>query len=206
MQRRRSNQTRAFRSLCPATLSTSHAEVFPTRSWSRIWAIMCRCCWARRAADRSSAKPAFERNADLGCGKPASPAGRSKEMVDERQPGSTVAENMVEIAHEKGLYDTLYVRRRRPDVPRDNDDRDIRQSLPPTDVLPLTSARSSVVLRRRPKNAELPTPLFTLFKRNPAQPRNFEGRPYNRFGGFSAFPHQPATMSARHSATAGFEK
>lgn len=74
----------------------------------------------------------FERVLDLGCGTGLT-GGALEDMADD-VTGVDLAENMVQIAHEKGLYDTLYVAEA-IDYLEDNEDEPF-DLIAATDVLP----------------------------------------------------------------------
>ncbi len=78
----------------------------------------------------------FKRMLDLGCGTGLT-GGTLRDMVDDIT-GIDISENMVEIAHEKDLYETLYVAEVE-DFLEDNDD-DAFDLITATDVLPYLGA------------------------------------------------------------------
>ncbi|HEX2147043.1 MAG TPA: methyltransferase domain-containing protein [Pseudorhizobium sp.] len=78
----------------------------------------------------------FKRMLDLGCGTGLT-GGALRDMVDDIT-GIDISENMVEIAHEKDLYETLYVAEVE-DFLEDNDD-DPYDLITATDVLPYLGA------------------------------------------------------------------
>jgi predicted TPR repeat methyltransferase len=78
----------------------------------------------------------FKRMLDLGCGTGLT-GGALRDMVDDIT-GLDISENMVEIAHEKDLYETLYVAEVE-DFLEDNDD-DAFDLITATDVLPYLGA------------------------------------------------------------------
>ncbi|AYD01084.1 methyltransferase domain-containing protein [Neorhizobium sp. NCHU2750] len=78
----------------------------------------------------------FKRMLDLGCGTGLT-GGALRDMVDDIT-GIDISENMVEIAHEKDLYETLYVAEVE-DFLEDNDD-DAFDLITATDVLPYLGA------------------------------------------------------------------
>ena len=124
----------------------------------------------------------FERMLDLGCGTGLT-GGALEDMVDDAT-GIDLAENMVEIAHEKGLYDTLYVADA-VDYLEDNDD-DPFDLVAATDVLPYLGELEPL-FEAVAKNA-LPGALF-CFSSETLPDAEFEGRPYT-VGGFQRFAHQ----------------
>jgi predicted TPR repeat methyltransferase len=78
----------------------------------------------------------FKRMLDLGCGTGLT-GGTLRDMVDD-MTGLDISENMVEIAHEKDLYETLYVAEVE-DFLEDNDDEPF-DLVTATDVLPYLGA------------------------------------------------------------------
>jgi len=138
----------------------------------------------------------FERMLDLGCGTGLT-GGALEEMVDDAT-GLDLAENMVEIAHEKGLYDTLYVADA-VDYLEDNDDEPF-DIIAATDVLPYLGALEPL-FEAAAKNAT-PNALF-CFSSETLPTEEFEGRPYT-VGGFQRFAHQLDYVRQALS-TAGFE-
>jgi predicted TPR repeat methyltransferase len=78
----------------------------------------------------------FKRMLDLGCGTGLT-GGTLRDMVDDIT-GIDISENMVEIAHEKDLYETLYVAEVE-DFLEDNDDEPF-DLITATDVLPYLGA------------------------------------------------------------------
>tara|TARA_R110002020_G_scaffold14638_13_gene51864 strand:- start:13090 stop:13902 length:813 start_codon:yes stop_codon:yes gene_type:complete len=123
----------------------------------------------------------FERMLDLGCGTGLT-GGALEDMADDAT-GVDLAENMVEIAHEKGLYDTLYVADA-VDYLDDNDDEPF-DLIAATDVLPYLGALEPLFAAAA-KNA-LPGALF-CFSSETLPDAEFEGRPYT-VGRFQRFAH-----------------
>jgi predicted TPR repeat methyltransferase len=83
----------------------------------------------------------FKRMLDLGCGTGLT-GGTLRDMVDDIT-GIDISENMVEIAHEKDLYETLYVAEVE-DFLEDNDD-DAFDLITATDVLPYLGALEALL-------------------------------------------------------------
>tara|TARA_R110002020_G_scaffold34066_26_gene103729 strand:+ start:1749 stop:2561 length:813 start_codon:yes stop_codon:yes gene_type:complete len=123
----------------------------------------------------------FERMLDLGCGTGLT-GGALEDMADDAT-GIDLAENMVEIAHEKGLYDTLYVADA-VDYLDDNDD-DPFDLIAATDVLPYLGELEPLFAAVA-KNAN-PAALF-CFSSETLPEAEFEGRSYT-VGGFQRFAH-----------------
>ena len=138
----------------------------------------------------------FERMLDLGCGTGLT-GGALEDMVDDAT-GLDLAENMVEIAHEKGLYDTLYVADA-VDYLEDNEDGPF-DLVAATDVLPYLGALEA--LFAAVANNTLTGALF-CFSSETLPDAEFEGRPYT-VGGFQRFAHQQ-TYVRDALAAAGFE-
>jgi len=126
----------------------------------------------------------FERMLDLGCGTGLT-GGALEDMVDDAT-GLDLAENMVEIAHEKGLYDTLYVADA-VDYLEDNDD-DPFDLVAATDVLPYLGELEPLFLAVA-KNV-LSGALF-CFSSETLPEEDFQGHPYT-VGRFQRFAHTEA--------------
>jgi predicted TPR repeat methyltransferase len=127
------------------------------------------------------AETSFDRMLDLGCGTGLT-GGALEDMVDDAT-GLDLAENMVEIAHEKGLYDTLYVADA-VDYLEDNDDEPF-DLIAATDVLPYLGALEPLFAAAA-KNA-LSGALF-CFSSETLPDADFEGRAYT-VGRFQRFAH-----------------
>jgi len=138
----------------------------------------------------------FERMLDLGCGTGLT-GGALEEMVDD-VTGIDLAENMVEIAHEKGLYDTLYVADA-VDYLDDNDDEPF-DLIAATDVLPYLGALEPLFAAAAKNSA--PRALF-CFSSETLPEIEFDGRPYT-VGAFQRFAHQLDYVRVALD-TAGFE-
>ncbi|MBC7285292.1 methyltransferase domain-containing protein [Hoeflea sp.] len=137
----------------------------------------------------------FERMLDLGCGTGLT-GGALEDMADDAT-GVDLAENMVEIAHEKGLYDTLYVADA-VDYLDDNDD-DPFDLIAATDVLPYLGDLKPLFAAAA-KNA-LPGALL-CFSSETLPDEDFEGRSYT-VGRFQRFAHTEAYVREALQA-AGF--
>ena len=137
----------------------------------------------------------FERMLDLGCGTGLT-GGALEDMADDAT-GVDLAENMVEIAHEKGLYDTLYVADA-VDYLDDNDD-DPFDLIAATDVLPYLGTLEPL-FQAAAKNT-LPGALF-CFSSETLPDTDFEGHPYT-VGRYQRFAHTEAYVREALGA-AGF--
>ncbi|MDP2120617.1 MAG: methyltransferase domain-containing protein [Hoeflea sp.] len=137
----------------------------------------------------------FERMLDLGCGTGLT-GGALEDMADDAT-GVDLAENMVEIAHEKGLYDTLYVADA-VDYLDDNDD-DPFDLIAATDMLPYLGALEPLFAAAA-KNT-LPGALL-CFSSETLPDADFEGRPYT-VGRYQRFAHTEAYVREALEA-AGF--
>ncbi|MDR6189880.1 putative TPR repeat methyltransferase [Agrobacterium pusense] len=89
----------------------------------------------------------FKRLLDLGCG--TGLTGEALRDMADDITGIDISENMVEIAHEKDLYETLYVAEVE-DFLEDNDDEPF-DIITATDVLPYLGALEPLFFRRRRK-------------------------------------------------------
>jgi predicted TPR repeat methyltransferase len=138
----------------------------------------------------------FERMLDLGCGTGLT-GGALEDMVDDAT-GLDLAENMVEIAHEKGLYDMLYVADA-VDYLEDNDD-DTFDLVAATDVLPYLGELEPLFAAVA-KNV-LSGALF-CFSSETLPDAEFDNRPYT-VGGFQRFAHTEAYVREALDA-AGFD-
>ena len=132
----------------------------------------------------------FERLLDLGCGTGLT-GGALEDMADDAT-GVDLAENMVEIAHEKGLYDTLYVADA-VDYLGDNDDVPF-DLICATDVLPYLGDLEPL-FEGVAKNA-LPRALF-CFSSETLPDAEFEGRSYT-VGRYQRFAHTECYVRVRH--------
>ncbi|MBW3098005.1 class I SAM-dependent DNA methyltransferase [Pseudohoeflea coraliihabitans] len=130
----------------------------------------------------------FDRLLDLGCGTGLT-GGALEDMADD-VTGVDLAENMVEIAHEKGLYDTLYVAEA-VDYLEDNDDEPF-DLIAATDVLPYLGDLTPLC-RAAAANCR-PGALFAFSSEtlpdNVMQGRAFMVGPFQRFAHASTYVEQ----------------
>lgn len=136
----------------------------------------------------------FKRMLDLGCGTGLT-GGTLRDMVEDIT-GIDISENMVELAHEKDLYETLYVAEVE-DFLEDNDD-EAFDLITATDVLPYLGALEPLFFGAA-ENME-PRGLFVFSSETlPAG----DGRPYI-VGPHQRYLHAEAYIRERLAAT-GFE-
>ena len=136
----------------------------------------------------------FKRMLDLGCGTGLT-GGTLRDMVDDIT-GIDISENMVEIAHEKDLYETLYVAEAE-DFLEDNDD-EAFDLVTATDVLPYLGALEPLFFGAAENMVE--GGLFVFSSETlPAA----DGRPYI-VGPHQRYLHAEAYIRERLAAT-GFE-
>jgi predicted TPR repeat methyltransferase len=138
----------------------------------------------------------FKRMLDLGCGTGLT-GGTLRDMVDDIT-GIDISENMVEIAHEKDLYETLYVAEVE-DFLEDNDDEPF-DLVTATDVLPYLGALEPLFFGAAENMA--PGGLF-VFSSETLPDESFAGRPYI-VGPHQRFAHSETYVRERLAAT-GFE-
>ncbi|CDZ41307.1 Putative methyltransferase (Contains TPR repeat) [Neorhizobium galegae bv. officinalis] len=138
----------------------------------------------------------FKRMLDLGCGTGLT-GGTLRDMVDDIT-GIDISENMVEIAHEKDLYETLYVAEVE-DFLEDNDDEPF-DLVTATDVLPYLGALEPLFFGAAENMA--PGGLF-IFSSETLPDESFAGRPYI-VGPYQRFAHSETYVRERLAAT-GFE-
>lgn len=138
----------------------------------------------------------FKRMLDLGCGTGLT-GGTLRDMVDDIT-GIDISENMVEIAHEKDLYETLYVAEVE-DFLEDNDDEPF-DLVTATDVLPYLGALEPLFFGAAENM--LPGGLF-VFSSETLPEETFAGRPY-MVGPHQRFAHAESYVRDRLTAT-GFE-
>jgi predicted TPR repeat methyltransferase len=138
----------------------------------------------------------FKRMLDLGCGTGLT-GGTLRDMVDDIT-GIDISENMVEIAHEKDLYETLYVAEVE-DFLEDNDDEPF-DLVTATDVLPYLGALEPLFFGAAENMA--PGGLF-VFSSETLPDESFAGRPYI-VGPHQRFAHSEIYVRERLAAT-GFE-
>jgi predicted TPR repeat methyltransferase len=124
----------------------------------------------------------FDRMLDLGCGTGLT-GGALEDMVDDAT-GLDLAENMVEIAHEKGLYDTLYVADA-VDYLEDNDDDPVRPHRRHRCAALSRRTRAAVCGRGQERP---PSGALFCFSSETLPDADFEGRAYT-VGRFQRFAH-----------------
>ncbi|WP_420409745.1 methyltransferase domain-containing protein [Hoeflea sp.] len=137
----------------------------------------------------------FDRMLDLGCG--TGLTGAALEDMADDATGVDLAENMVEIAHEKGLYDTLYVADA-VEYLEDNDDEPF-DLIAATDVLPYLGALEPL-FKAAARNAN--TGALFAFSSETLPEDDFEGRSYT-VGRYQRFAHTEAYVRQALDA-AGF--
>ena len=136
----------------------------------------------------------FKRMLDLGCGTGLT-GGTLRDMVDD-MTGIDISENMVEIAHEKDLYETLYVAEVE-DFLEDNDDEPF-DLITATDVLPYLGALEPLFFGAAENMVE-----GGLFVFSSETLEASAGRPYT-VGPHQRYLHTEAYIRERLAAT-GFE-
>ncbi|MGH6807289.1 MAG: class I SAM-dependent DNA methyltransferase, partial [Ensifer adhaerens] len=138
----------------------------------------------------------FNRVLDLGCGTGLT-GGALRDMAEDIT-GIDLSENMVEIAHEKDLYETLYVAEA-VDFLDDNDDEPF-DLIVATDVLPYMGALEALFFGA--VDNLVPGGLF-IFSSETLPAETFAGRPF-MVGPHQRFAHAEAYLRERLAAT-GFE-
>ncbi|MCM2475719.1 methyltransferase domain-containing protein [Rhizobium sp. CG5] len=138
----------------------------------------------------------FQRMLDLGCGTGLT-GGTLRDMVEDIT-GIDLSENMIEIAHEKDLYDTLYVAEVE-DFLEDNDDEPF-DLITATDVLPYLGALEPLFFGA---SENLVTGGLFIFSSETLSDEALAGRPY-MVGPHQRFAHSKAYVLERLAAT-GFE-
>lgn len=138
----------------------------------------------------------FKRMLDLGCGTGLT-GGTLRDMVDD-MTGIDISENMVEIAHEKDLYETLYVAEVE-DFLEDNDD-EAFDLITATDVLPYLGALEPLFFGAAENMVA--GGLF-IFSSETLPEDVLAGRPY-MVGPHQRFAHSEAYIRERLAST-GFE-
>lgn len=136
----------------------------------------------------------FKRLLDLGCGTGLT-GGTLRDMVDD-MTGIDISENMVEIAHEKDLYETLYVAEVE-DFLEDNDDEPF-DLITATDVLPYLGALEPLFFGVAENMVKGGLFIFSSETLSDADGRPFIVGPHQRF------LHTDAYIRARLADT-GFE-
>jgi predicted TPR repeat methyltransferase len=138
----------------------------------------------------------FKRMLDLGCGTGLT-GGTLRDMVDDIT-GIDISENMVEIAHEKDLYETLYVAEVE-DFLEDNDD-EAFDLITATDVLPYLGALEPLFFGAAENMVA--GGLF-IFSSETLPEDVLDGRPY-MVGPHQRFAHSETYIRERLAST-GFE-
>jgi predicted TPR repeat methyltransferase len=138
----------------------------------------------------------FQRLLDLGCGTGLT-GGALRDMVAD-MTGIDISENMVEIAHEKDLYETLYVAELE-DFLEDNDDEPF-DIVTATDVLPYLGALEPLFFGAA---ENMVTGGIFIFSSETADEAIMAGRPFI-VGPHQRFVHAEAYVRERLAAT-GFE-
>ncbi len=138
----------------------------------------------------------FKRLLDLGCG--TGLTGEALRDMAEDITGIDISENMVELAHEKGLYETLYVAEVE-DFLEDNDDEPF-DLITATDVLPYLGALEPIFFGAAENMVEGGVFIFSS-ETLPAD--ILAGRPY-MVGPHQRFAHSETYVRERLAAT-GFE-
>ena len=138
----------------------------------------------------------FKRLLDLGCGTGLTGAAL-RDMVDDIT-GMDISENMVEITHDKEIYDTLYVAEVE-DFLEDNDDEPF-DIITATDVVPYLGGLEALFFGAA-ENL-VPGGLF-IFSAEVRDDAELGGEPYRVYP-FQRFVHAPGYIADRLKAT-GFE-
>nr|WP_180355843.1 methyltransferase [Rhizobium smilacinae] len=136
----------------------------------------------------------FKRMLDLGCGTGLT-GGTLRDMVDDIT-GLDISENMVELAHEKDLYETLYVAEVE-DFLEDNDDEPF-DLVTATDVLPYLGALEPLFFGASENMVAGGLFIFSSETLPETDARTYAVGPHQRF------LHSPAYIRARLAET-GFE-
>ncbi|MCG5481738.1 class I SAM-dependent DNA methyltransferase [Sinorhizobium alkalisoli] len=176
-----------------ATLFDQHAEVFDNVLVDQL--DYCVPLLVRQRIQALGLAP-FKRALDLGCGTGLT-GGALRDMAEEIT-GIDLSENMVEIAHEKDLYDTLYVAEA-VDFLDDNDDEPF-DLIVATDVLPYMGALEALFFGA--VDNLVPGGLL-IFSSETLPEADFAGRSY-MVGPHQRFAHSEAYLRDRLTAT-GFE-
>lgn len=136
----------------------------------------------------------FKRMLDLGCGTGLT-GGTLRDMVDDIT-GIDISENMVELAHEKDLYETLYVAEVE-DFLEDNDD-EAFDLITATDVLPYLGALEPLFFGAAENMVAGGLFIFSSETLDPSDRRTYAVGPHQRF------LHSEAYIRERLAST-GFE-
>lgn len=173
-----------------ATLFDQHADVFDNVLVDQL--DYCVPLLVRQRLQALEIGP-FRRVLDLGCGTGLT-GGALRDMAEDIT-GVDLSENMVEIAHEKDLYETLYVAEA-VDFLDDNDDEPF-DLIVATDVLPYMGALEALFFGA--VDNLVPGGLL-IFSSETLPDDVFTGRPY-MVGPHQRFAHSDAYLRDRLSAT-----
>lgn len=176
-----------------ATLFDQHADVFDNVLVDQL--DYCVPLLVRQRIQALQLAP-FKRVLDLGCGTGLT-GGALRDMAEDIT-GVDLSENMVEIAHEKDLYETLYVAEA-VDFLDDNDDEPF-DLIVATDVLPYMGALEAFFFGA--VDNLVPGGLL-IFSSETLPEADFAGRSY-MVGPHQRFAHSEAYLRDRLTAT-GFE-
>jgi predicted TPR repeat methyltransferase len=176
-----------------ATLFDQHADVFENVLVDQL--DYCVPLLVRQRIQALGLAP-FKRVLDLGCGTGLT-GGALRDMAEDLT-GVDLSENMVEVAHEKDLYETLYVAEA-VDFLDDNDDEPF-DLIVATDVLPYIGALEPLFFGA--VDNLVPGGLF-IFSSETLPAEDFAGDGY-RVGPHQRFAHSEAYLRDRLTAT-GFE-
>ena len=176
-----------------ATLFDQHADVFDNVLVEQLG--YCVPLLVRQRLQALELGP-FNRVLDLGCGTGLT-GGALRDMAEDIT-GIDLSENMVEIAHEKDLYETLYVAEA-VDFLDDNDDEPF-DLIVATDVLPYMGALEALFFGA--VDNLVPGGLF-IFSSETLPSETFAGRPF-MVGPHQRFAHAETYLRERLTAT-GFE-
>jgi predicted TPR repeat methyltransferase len=175
------------------TLFDQHAEVFDNVLVDQL--DYCVPLLVRQRLQTLALGP-FKRVLDLGCGTGLT-GGALRDMAEDIT-GVDLSENMIEIAHEKDLYEMLYVAEA-VDFLDDNDDAPF-DLIVATDVLPYMGALEALFFGA--VDNLVPGGLLA-FSSETLPEDMFAGRPY-MVGPYQRFAHSQAYLTDRLTAT-GFE-
>lgn len=175
------------------TLFDQHAEVFDDVLVEQLG--YCVPLLVRQRLQALGLGP-FQRMLDLGCGTGLS-GGAMRDMAADIT-GIDISENMVEVAHEKDLYDTLYVAEVE-DFLEDNDD-EAFDLITATDVLPYLGALEPLFFGA---SENMVSGGLFAFSSETLPDATMAGRPY-MVGPHQRFAHAEAYVRERLAAT-GFE-